>query len=134
MNPIISTFLDSLNVEVLPLEADFSVGEYLEGEDVVKVSTYYVQDVLGGDYFKDVQEIPLDKFSEVYSSLTGMKVSSGTDRRGLFSLESHRKIKNLRVFLPQGKVQIDFEDESQNWNFLPEIHEFLRGTFKVLQD
>lgn len=132
MNPVNLEFLELSGIEAEDVSQ--VVCEYEKGRGYVKISLYSSQEGAGtSSYIKDIKELSLDKFCDSYSSITGQVLSFGVEKEDIYDFRNHRKIIYLRIFLPAGKVQIDYEDESINIDMSSSIENYLRSKFSIIR-
>ena len=55
----------------------------------------------------------------------------GSDRKSIYDSITHRRVVDLRLFLPQCLLQVDYEDESASFVFSPVAEDSIRESFKV---
>ena len=78
---------------------------------------------------REKTEVDTDRFFSIFSNMIGKKIHRGKKNRNIYDEASHRKIIWMRMYLPSGKVQIDYEDSSEFIDFSDEIVDYLRKSF-----
>ena len=76
--------------------------------------------------------VDLEKLCNLLQDLTGHVITMGTDRKSIYIKESHRHIDYLRFVIPDGLLQIDFEDEQTAEDTTDYMYEFMRSHFQSI--
>lgn len=139
-NPIITHTLESFNIpEVVDIYK--VILEYNSGDPSMKCTLYD----------ENVSEIEEDPFSfidvphpvdyvynvdmnvacSLIKRLCRVELSQGTDKKSIYN-KQHQQVEYIRFVIPDGLLQIDYEDELTALDVVDEMGDYMRGLLKEI--
>ena len=76
--------------------------------------------------------VAIESMCSLINDFSGHKISIGTDRKSIYTKDSHRLIKYIRFVIPDGLLQIDFEDEQTAEDTTDYMYDFMRLAIKEM--
>lgn len=133
-NPLISYTLNQFKIPEV-LDVFKVIVEYTLGATCMKCTLY---DTMEEEFFTLEEKLhPVDYIYSVdiaqgcklIEQLTKIHLTLGTDRKSIYD-DSHRAVEYIRFVIPDGLLQIDFEDEATAIDTVDSMCEFMRSFLK----
>lgn len=140
VNPLITYAIKKLNI---PETVDIYkvIITYSDGDITSNVALYLEMDDDEDFFTLEEKTHPMDinftaeinSMCDIISDFSGHKISIGTDRKSIYTKDSHRLIKYIRFVIPDGLLQIDFEDEQTAEDTTDHMYDFMRLAIKEVK-
>lgn len=136
-NPLITYAIKKLNI---PKSVDIYkvIVTYTNGDISSNASLYLEMDT-DEDFFTLEEKthpmsvefaVDLESMCLLIYEYSGQFFNIGTDRKSLYTRDNHRLITYIRFVIPDGLLQIDFEDEQTAEDTTDYMYEFMRKNLK----
>ena len=114
----------------IPFDGDVHsvIGEYDGDSPDMKVFLYC------GDSIHPSRKkmgVDMKRFLSVMERMTGRRILKGIQSNSIYDGISHRRIVWMRLYLPQGSLQLEYEDSREMIELSDSIAESLRESFHV---